>query len=92
MSVHWSMARLTAYLRAYLRIFLSRVRSRPRSCAATVITRMPYDTGEIGSFGTNRPYEPLSLAAFARPYQTARGPLRALGIRRYASLASISRR
>lgn len=58
-SVH---GELTAYLPAYLRIFLSRARSCPRvgACAATVIARMPYDTGEIGSFGTNRPYEPLS--------------------------------
>lgn len=98
-SVH---GELTAYLPAYLRIFLSRARSCPRvgACAATVIARMPYDTGEIGSFGTNRPYEPLSRCiskavsncarSIARAGASGHRTLQASDVRHYASLEYVS--
>jgi len=44
MSVHRSMARLTAYPRAYLRIFLSRVRSRPRSYVPQQLSHVCHTT------------------------------------------------
>lgn len=74
-SVHGEADRLSACLR----IFLSRARSCPRvgaACAATVIARMPYDTGEIGSFGTNRPYEPLSRCICKAVSNCARASVR----------------
>lgn len=106
-SVHGGADRLSACLPAcllaYLRIFLSRARSclRVGACAATVIARMPYDTGEIGSFGTNRPCEPLSrcickaVSNCARARTSARaradtGTLRASDVRHYASLEYVS--
>lgn len=65
---------LTAYLTCLPTYFpfTRSILCRTRSCAATVIARLPYDIGgEIGSFGTNRPlfrciYKAVSNCSRAR--------------------------